>query len=91
MSPLWLMGEAVVPGQKVGGTFKKGARKLQGTALKVREAVSTSSVHFVDALAKDVVDIIDEHVQTSQKAGVSELAKTSEVIKAAERAHADAI
>ncbi|KZV86080.1 hypothetical protein EXIGLDRAFT_841035 [Exidia glandulosa HHB12029] len=75
MSPLWLMGEAIVPGQKVGGTFKKGARKLQGAALEVREAVSVS--------AKDVVVIIDERVQASQKGGVSELTKASEVIKAA--------
>lgn len=31
MSPLWLLGEAVTPGVKVGARFKKNARQL-GTA-----------------------------------------------------------
>lgn len=48
MSPLWLMGEAIMPRQKVGGTFKKGANKLQGAAMDVREAVSTTCVTTLD-------------------------------------------
>lgn len=42
MSPLWLMGEAIVPGQKVGGTFKKGVRKLGGSAEELLDVLGVS-------------------------------------------------
>ncbi|KAH7092849.1 hypothetical protein BKA62DRAFT_645170 [Auriculariales sp. MPI-PUGE-AT-0066] len=75
MSPLWLMGEAIVPGQKVGGTFKKGARKLQSAAVEIQQAVSIS--------AQDVVVIIDRQLQDTKAGSSVELTKASEVIKAA--------
>ncbi|EJD42988.1 hypothetical protein AURDEDRAFT_114857 [Auricularia subglabra TFB-10046 SS5] len=75
MSPLWLMGEAVVPGQNVGGMFKRGTANLRSAAVDIQRAVSTS--------AKDIVVIIDERVQETKTGGVTELAKASEVIKAA--------
>lgn len=43
MTPIWLMGEAILPGAKVGGTFKKGTRKLVNVAEELRDALMTSS------------------------------------------------
>jgi len=57
MTPLWLLGEAIIPGQKVGGQFKKGARKLQSAALEVQEAVQTRCAPSIDFIctASDIV------------------------------------
>lgn len=43
MTPIWLMGEAVLPGAKVGGTFKKGKGKLFAMAEELRNELMTSS------------------------------------------------
>lgn len=43
MTPLWLMGEAILPGAKVGGTFKSGTRKLRGVAEELRDALMANS------------------------------------------------
>ncbi|KAF7981158.1 hypothetical protein HWV62_34923 [Athelia sp. TMB] len=53
MTPIWLMGEAVLPGAKVGGTFKGGKNKLFAMASELREELMTSS--------EDVVVILDKH------------------------------
>jgi len=53
MTPIWLMGEAILPGAKVGGTFKKGTKKLVNVAQELRDALMTSS--------EDVVVILDKH------------------------------
>jgi hypothetical protein len=59
MTPIWLMGEAILPGAKVGGTFKKGTKKLFNVAEELREALMTSS--------EDVVVILDKHFKLSSK------------------------
>lgn len=43
MTPLWLMGEALIPGAKVGGTFKSGGKKMFGVAEELRDALMTDS------------------------------------------------
>jgi len=43
MSPLWLMGEALLPGAKVGGTFKGGLKKLGGVAGELCDALLLDS------------------------------------------------
>jgi hypothetical protein len=49
------MGEAILPGAKIGGTFKSGTRKLRGVAEELREALMVNS--------EDVVVILDKHFQ----------------------------
>ncbi|KAL5480732.1 hypothetical protein ACEPAI_9672 [Sanghuangporus weigelae] len=75
MSPLWLMGEAVLPNKKVGTQFNKGRKNLVSAAEEVRQAVSTSG--------KDVVVIIDEKLRGSGEGGRQIAERTAEVIKAA--------
>lgn len=55
MTPLWLMGEAILPGVKVGGTFKSGTRKLRGVAEELRDALTASS-YVYDCHPKPVLD-----------------------------------
>ena len=71
MSPLWLMGEAITPGKKVGTRFMKGKSKLFESAEEVRTVLSTSG--------KDIVVIVDEKIRESR----GETAKAAEVLKAA--------
>jgi hypothetical protein len=47
MTPIWLMGEAILPGAKVGGTFKKGTKKLVNVAEELRDALMTSSYELL--------------------------------------------
>jgi len=61
MTPLWLMGEALVPGAKVGGTFKSGSKKLFGVAEELRDALMTNS--------EDVVVILDKHFKLGNLTG----------------------
>ena len=75
MSPLWLMGEAIIPGKKVGSQFNKGRKNLVVAAEEVRQVVATSS--------KDVVVIIDEKLRSSGEGGKQVAERTAEVIKAA--------
>jgi hypothetical protein len=79
MTPIWLMGEAIVPGAKVGGTFKKGTKKLFSVAEELRDALMTSSYaihkyfvkgHKPEALRsgrEDVVVILDKHFKLNTK------------------------
>jgi len=53
------MGEAIIPGAKVGNTFKKGTKKIFNIAEELREALTTSS--------EDVVVILDKHFKLSSK------------------------
>jgi len=53
MTPIWLMGEAILPGAKVGGTFRGGKNKLFSLATELRDELMTSS--------DDVVVILDKH------------------------------
>ncbi|EJC98237.1 uncharacterized protein FOMMEDRAFT_171174 [Fomitiporia mediterranea MF3/22] len=75
MSPLWLMGEAILPGHKVGTQFNKGRKNLFGVAEEVRQVVTTSG--------KDVVVIIDEKLFGRGEGGKQVTERTAEVIKAA--------
>lgn len=75
MSPLWLLGEAIVPGAEVGSTFKKGAAKLRAAAEEVRQAVSVS--------AKDIVVILDSKLQEVKGGHMTEVERVAEVVKAA--------
>jgi hypothetical protein len=43
MSPIWLMGEALMPGAKVGGTFKGGLKKLGGVTEELCDALQLNS------------------------------------------------
>jgi len=71
LSPIWLMGEAITPGTKVGSKFRQGSSQLRAAAGDVRHAVSTSS--------QDVVVIIDQKLGR----GKSETGRAAEVVKAA--------
>ncbi|KAF8531267.1 hypothetical protein JB92DRAFT_2692605, partial [Gautieria morchelliformis] len=71
LSPVWLMGEALSPGTKVGTQFRKGTANLMGAAEEIRVAVSTTS--------RDIVVIVDGKL----KAGKIDTGKTAEVLKAA--------
>lgn len=85
LSPLWLMGEAITPGKKVGTRFFKGKDKLFTAAFDLQKALGDSG--------KDVIVIVDEklrsvNVKSASSAGVSargkeQVGKTVEVIKAA--------
>lgn len=85
LSPLWLMGEAVIPGAHVGSQFNKGRKKLVDAAEEVRKAVASG--------AKDVVVIVDEKFRMGLKGGKDGkdgegdgrkmVERTAEVIKAA--------
>jgi len=70
MSPIWLMGEAIFPGQKVGNQFKQGTSELRVAAEELREALATS--------VKDIIVIVDEQLRNS----TSETTKMTEVLKA---------
>jgi len=71
LSPIWLMGEALTPGTKVGTQFRKGKDNLFNVGEEIRAVVSTSS--------QDIVIIIDEKL----KSGKVDTIKTAEVLKAA--------
>lgn len=71
LSPLWLMGEAITPGTKVGSKFKQGSSQLRAAATDVRNAVSTSH--------QDIIVIVDGKLGQ----GKTETGKAAEVIKAA--------
>ena len=43
MTPLWLMGEALIPGAKVGGTFRSGGKKMFNVAEELRDALIADS------------------------------------------------
>ncbi|KAH8107546.1 hypothetical protein DFH11DRAFT_1748017 [Phellopilus nigrolimitatus] len=75
MSPVWLMGEALTPGKKVGTQFRKGTRSLADAAEDVRRVVATSG--------RDVVVIVDEKLRGSGGSGKQMAERTAEVIKAA--------
>ncbi|KAI5116646.1 hypothetical protein M0805_000406 [Coniferiporia weirii] len=76
LSPVWLMGEALAPGTKVGTQFNKGRKKLVDSAEEVRQLVATSG--------RDVVVIVDEKLRSSGGGGGKQIAeRTAEVIKAA--------
>lgn len=68
------MGEAIIPGKKVGSQFNKGRKNLATAAEEVGRAVTTSG--------KDVVVIIDEKLR-STGGGKQVAERTAEVIKAA--------
>lgn len=46
MTPVWLMGEALIPGVKVGSTFKGGARKLLASGEEILEMIGASKYVF---------------------------------------------
>ena len=71
LNPLWLMGEALTPGTKVGSKFKQGSTQLREAAIQVANALSTSS--------QDIIVIIDQKLGE----GKSDTIKTAEVIRAA--------
>lgn len=71
LSPIWLMGEALTPGAKVGTKFKEGRSKLVAAAQEVSKVVSSSG--------QDIVVIIDKKLGE----GKGETSKAAEVIKAA--------
>ncbi|KZS90292.1 hypothetical protein SISNIDRAFT_444190 [Sistotremastrum niveocremeum HHB9708] len=71
LSPLWLMGEALTPGKKVGSKFNKGKSKLISSAEEIKALVSTSS--------HDIVVILDEKLKVGQQDRI----RAAEVIKAA--------
>ncbi|KAF8527416.1 hypothetical protein BU17DRAFT_81565 [Hysterangium stoloniferum] len=71
LSPIWLMGEALTPGTKVGTQFRKGTTNLVKVAEEIRTSVSISS--------QDIVVIVDEKLRT----GKVDTVKTAEVLKAA--------
>lgn len=54
MTPVWLMGEALIPGVKVGTTFKGGARKLLASGEEILEMIGASKC-VVFALAACLV------------------------------------
>lgn len=59
MTPIWLMGEAIIPGAKAGNTFRQGTKKLFSVAQELHDALVTSS--------EDVIIILDEHFKLSGK------------------------
>jgi hypothetical protein len=71
LSPIWLMGEALTRGAKVGNKFKKGSIQLKVVANDIRDAVSTST--------QDIIVIIDDKLGQ----GNTETGQVAEVIKAA--------
>jgi len=73
MSPVWLMGEAIIPGKKVGTRFKKGVSHLRSAGEELAAAIATSS--------QDIVVIVDEKVRSATDS--TERGKTAEVLKAA--------
>lgn len=75
LSPVWLMGEALTPGAKVGAQFRKGKGKLVDVAGEVREIVVTNS--------RDVVVIVDEKLRGTGDGSKHAAERTAEVIKAA--------
>lgn len=75
MSPIWLLGEAVIPGRKVGTTFKKGKAGLRNAAQEISDVVSTS--------AKDIVVIVDQRFKETKSEKSADVFRASEVIKAA--------
>ncbi|THH00321.1 hypothetical protein EW145_g7103 [Phellinidium pouzarii] len=75
LSPIWLMGEALTPGTRVGTQFNKGRKRLVDSAEDVRRVVSTSG--------RDVVVIIDEKLRGSGEGGKQIAERTAEVLKAA--------
>jgi hypothetical protein len=70
LSPIWLMGEAIVPGAKFGAKFRKSRRNLVAAATDVRKAVASSS--------KDIVVIVDQKLSEGKEDAI----KTAEVVKA---------
>jgi len=70
MTPLWLMGEALVPGVKVGTTFLGGTKKLRGVAEELRDSLGISS--------EDVVVILDKHFKFNKSHNTSQPAGTSD-------------
>jgi hypothetical protein len=79
LSPIWLMGEALTPGAKLGSKFKQGSSQLKAAVNDIRLAVSTSS--------QDVIVIIDEKLEH----GKSETNRAAEVIKAAGSVHSSSL
>jgi hypothetical protein len=71
LSPIWLMGEALTPGKKIGSKFKHGSSQLRAAADEVRSALSTSS--------QDIIVIVDEKLGQRK----SETSRAAEVVKAA--------
>ena len=74
LSPLWLAGEALTPGTRVGSQFRRGRRKLIAAAAEVRAVVTDD--------AADVVVIVDEKLRATGH-GKEIAARTAEVVKAA--------
>lgn len=80
MSPLWLLGEAVTPGVKVGDRFKKNARKLGSAGEELVDVLGVSGcvisgIHLPrsqplmrrrSGRRKDVVVILDERFNLSK-------------------------
>jgi hypothetical protein len=68
MTPIWLMGEAILPGAKVGGTFKKGTKKLFNVAEELREALMTSSyaIHTYLCRAAGLTTLVVMFVRTER-------------------------
>ncbi|KAH8916439.1 hypothetical protein BT69DRAFT_1287754, partial [Atractiella rhizophila] len=71
MSPVWLLGEAILPGQKVGTQFKKGSKELLEMAEELRKELATST--------SDVIIILDEKFKSTNH----ESQRVAELLKAA--------
>lgn len=96
LSPLWLMGEAIIPGQKVGSRFNKGKGKLVVAAEDIMKALTTDDGGDGAAVGvtggksttekgKDVVVIIDQKLREGldNLKTRPEVGRLVEVVKAA--------
>jgi len=76
MSPIYLMGEALVPGRKVGTTFMKGGKELYTVAEEISKELAISS--------DDVILVMDKQLRSTN-------AETSRVAKLVKEAGENAI
>ena len=57
MSPLWVMGEALTPGRKVGTSFLKGTSELQVAAADLHGELGADEAEIAAQLAQEVPEL----------------------------------
>ena len=79
MTPLWLMGEAVVPGRKVGGLAMEGGKGIWEVGKEVGRGVG--GVGGIGEGVRDVVIIVDKKIWGSKGGGEGGGEDRKEVVK----------
>ena len=67
MTPLWLMGEAIVPGRKVGGLAMEGGKGIWEVGKEVGRGVG--GIGGIGEGVRDVVIIVDKKIWGSKGGG----------------------